>query len=410
MAADRTRHPADPGAFVAGPSVHRAGAPDGPLVGLTFAAKDLFDLAGLVTGAGNPDWARTHDPARADAAAVSALLGAGATLTGRTITDELAFSIVGINDHEGTPRNARAPDRIPGGSSSGSAAAVAHGLVDVALGTDTGGSVRVPAACNGLYGIRPTHGRVSLAGVFPAAPSFDTCGWLARDLLILQRVGEVLLGPEPRGHVPPPVGGAAELVVATDLFEAADGDVRDALTVLLDQLRRHAHVVEVEALGAAGLDAATLARSILTAHEFWAEHGAWISAVQPHLGELTARKVAGVPELAEHDQGEAAAVRHQVTARLEELTSGGAALVLPTMPTLAPLLSSSDAELDAYNRATMRFTAPASLAGLPQVCVPAATTAAGVPVGLSLLGARHDDRHLLRLARLIRPGVSRQPG
>ncbi|HEY5153754.1 MAG TPA: amidase family protein, partial [Acidimicrobiales bacterium] len=137
------RHPADPGAFVPGPAAHRAGAPDGPLVGLTFAAKDLFDLIGLVTGAGNPDWARTHEPASADADAVAALLGAGATLAGRTITDELAFSIIGMNPHYGTPRNAVAGDRIPGGSSSGSASAVAHGLVDVALGTDTGGSIRV---------------------------------------------------------------------------------------------------------------------------------------------------------------------------------------------------------------------------------------------------------------------------
>ncbi len=407
MDADGRGHPTDPGAFVPGPRVHRAGAPDGPLVGLTFAAKDLFDLAGLVTGAGNPDWARTHEPATHDAEAVSMLLGAGATLTGRTVTDELAFSIIGMNAHEGTPRNAAAPDRIPGGSSSGSAAAVAHGLVDFALGTDTGGSVRVPAACNGLYGIRPTHGRVSLAGVFPAAPSFDTCGWLTRELLTLQRVAEVLLGPEPRGHVPPPAVGAAELVLATDLFDAADSEVRAALAPTIGELRRHAHVVEVEALGVEGLDDADVARGLLTAHEFWAEHGAWITAVQPHLGERTARKVAGVAELADRGQREAGDLRRRVTARLDELTSRGAALVLPTMPGVAPLLTSSDDELDAYNRATMRFTALAGLAGLPQISVPAATTPTGVPVGLSLLGARHDDRHLLRLARLIRPAQPR---
>ena len=309
-----------------GPLVHRAGAADGPLVGLTFAAKDLFDVAGLVTGAGNPDWARTHAPATVDAEAVSALLGAGATLTGRAVTDELAFSIIGMNAHYGAPRNARAADRIPGGSSSGSASAVAHGLVDVALGTDTGGSVRIPAACNGLYGLRPTHGRVSLAGVVPAAPSFDTCGWFARDLPTLERVAEVLLGAEPPGHGPPATTGEAELVVAVDLFEAADPEVAAALAVTLQRLRAHAHVVDVEALGPALLDAATLARGVLTAGEFWAAHGAWITSVQPRLGERTARKVAGLPDLAERDPAGADAVRQQVTARLEELTAGGAAL------------------------------------------------------------------------------------
>ena len=283
---------------------------------------------------------------------------------------------------------------------------MAHGLVDVALGTDTGGSVRVPAACNGLYGLRPTHGRVSLAGVVPAAPSFDTCGWFARDLTTLERVAEVLLGAEPPGLAPPAVTGEAELVVAVDLFEAADPEVAAALALTLERLRDHAHVVDVDAFGPALLDAATAARSVLTAREFWAAHGAWITGVQPRFGERTARKVAGLPDLAGRDPAEADAVRRQVTARLDELTAGGAAVIMPTMPTPPPPLTSSDEEFERYNQATMRFTSPASLAGLPQISVPAAETAAGLPVGLSLIGARHDDRHLLRLARLVRPVAS----
>jgi len=406
MEANPVRHPADPGAFVPGPVVHRTGSPDGPLVGLSFAAKDLFDVAGLVTGAGNPDWARTHQPADADAAAVTALLEAGATLGGRTITDELAFSIIGMNPHYGTPRNALAADRIPGGSSSGSASAVAHGLVDVALGTDTGGSVRVPAACNGLYGIRPTHGRVSLAGVFPAARSFDTCGWFARDLPTLERVAEVLLGPEPPGHWPPPASGEPELWVATDLFGAADPDVAGALAAALDHLRDDAHVADVEAFGADLVEAATEARGRLTAREFWGEHGPWITAERPRFGEATARKVALLAELAAGDQADALAVRLKVAARLEELTARGAAVVLPTMATVPPPLTSTDDEFSRYNRATMRLTSPASLAGLPQISIPAGQTPEGLPVGLSLIGARHDDRHLLRLSRLVRRAAS----
>src|SRR5216683_2010461 len=163
----------DIGAFVPGPRVCIEGRAGGPLAGLSFAAKDLFDVAGYPTGGGNPDWARTHPVPTRHAWAVQTLLDAGATLIGKTITDEISLGILGENPFEGTPRNPRAPGRVPGGSSAGSAAAVAAGLSDIALGTDTGGSVRVPASFCGLYGIRPTHGRLDLAGMMAQAPSSD---------------------------------------------------------------------------------------------------------------------------------------------------------------------------------------------------------------------------------------------
>jgi amidase len=402
------RHPADPGAFVPGPMVHRAGAADGPLAGLTFASKELFDLAGLPTGAGTPDWARTHSAAEADAPVVRTLLAAGATLWGRTISDELALSIAGTNVHYGTPRNAAAPDRIPGGSSSGSASAVAHGLVDLAVGTDTGGSVRVPAACNGLYGIRPTHGQVSLEGAFALAPSLDTCGWFARDLPTLERVGEVLLGPEPPGAARRPALAQPTLIVATDLFAAADAEVVTALVVALDALRHHAEVTEVEVLGGEGLDQAAEAFRVLGGWELWEGHGRWLHEVGPDLGPGIRERVAALVDLTPEQEAAAWAARAEITDRLEALTLGGTAIVMPTMPTVAPLLTSSAADLATWRSRTMRFTTPASLAGLPQVTIPAARVAsgesAGVPVGLSLVGGRGDDHHLIRLARLVTPG------
>ena len=181
-------------AFVPGPRISIEGAPNGPLRGLTFAAKDLFDVAGHPTGGGNHDWARVHPVPTRHAWAVQTLLDAGATLIGKTITDEVSLGILGENAFDGTPLNTRAPDRVPGGSSSGSAAAVAAGLCDTALGTDTGGSVRVPASFCGLYGIRPTHGRLDLTGMLPQAPSSDTTGWFARDAATFARVSSVLLG------------------------------------------------------------------------------------------------------------------------------------------------------------------------------------------------------------------------
>ena len=195
----------------------------GPLSGLSFAAKDMFDIEGLVTGGGNPDWLATHDPAQSTAPSVRACLDAGAHLISIAIADELAFSPFGENVYYGTPLNSAAPDRVPGGSSSGSASATAGGLVDFALGTDTAGSVRIPASYCGIYGLRPTHGRISAEGVLPLSPSYDTVGWFARDADMLARVGDVLLNGNDVG------GQVRRLLWLDDAFELADDSVRPAL-------------------------------------------------------------------------------------------------------------------------------------------------------------------------------------
>src|SRR5438552_18762506 len=162
--------PHDINAFVPGPPVRIEGRKGGPLAGLTVAAKDLFDVAGFPTGGGNPDWAKSNPVPTRNGWAVQRLLDAGATLIGKTITDEVSLGILGENPFDGTPLNPTAPDRVPGGSSSGSASAVAQGLCDTALGTDTGGSVRVPASFCGLSGLRRSHGRPELTGWFSRAP------------------------------------------------------------------------------------------------------------------------------------------------------------------------------------------------------------------------------------------------
>src|SRR5690348_6180724 len=208
----------DINAFVPGPRVHIEGRPDGPLSGLTFAAKDLFDVAGHPTGGGNPDWAKTNPVPERHAWAVQTLLDAGASLIGKTITDEVSLGILGENPFDGTPLNPAAPGHVPGGSSSGSASAIAQGLCDTALGTDTGGSVRVPASFCGLYGIRPTHGRLDLSGMMAQAPSSDTTGWFARDAATFARVSEAMLGEPIPSRLP------ATLVVAVDAFGLADAE------------------------------------------------------------------------------------------------------------------------------------------------------------------------------------------
>src|SRR5436309_7882862 len=182
------------GAFSRHTHVAVKGTGAGPLPNLIFGAKNIYDVAGHKTGFGSPDWLATHGPATRTAPSKQILLDAGADLEGKPHTDELTYSLMGENAHYGPPINVNAPGRIPGGSSSGSAAAVAGRLVDFAVGSDTGGSVRAPASFCGIYGIRPTHGRVSLEGACPLAPSFDTYGWFARDPALLERGGHVPLG------------------------------------------------------------------------------------------------------------------------------------------------------------------------------------------------------------------------
>lgn len=186
--------PLDPlGAFCRENHAARKGHAQGPLSGLTFAAKDAFHIEGARTGFGQPEWLRTHPPATVTARAVELLLEAGADMIAKAHCDELCYSLTGENAHYGTPENVNAPGRVPGGSSNGSAAAVAGGLVDFALGSDCGGSVRIPASYCGIFGMRPTWGRVPLEGALPFGPSFDVAGWLARSPDVFERVGRVLL-------------------------------------------------------------------------------------------------------------------------------------------------------------------------------------------------------------------------
>ena len=181
------------GVFCRYTHVTHIGSETGSLAGLSLAVKDVFHIKGYRTGAGNPDWLRTHPAVETTAPVVQRLLDAGAHIVGKTHTDELAYSLNGENVHYGTPVNPNAAGRIPGGSSSGSAAAVAGGLVDFAIGTDCGGSVRLPASYCGIFGFRPTHGRIPLDGIVPLASSFDTVGWFTRNARLLEKVGRVLL-------------------------------------------------------------------------------------------------------------------------------------------------------------------------------------------------------------------------
>ena len=378
------------GAFVPHGHLEIAGAQSGPLGGATFAVKDIFDVAGTVTGRGNPDWLASHDAATRHAPAVQAWLDAGARLVGKAVTEELAFSAVGINPHYGMPRNVAAPGRIPGGSSSGSASAVGGGLVDLALGSDTGGSVRVPASYNGILGMRPTHGRISLEGVMPLAPSFDTVGWFARDPQLFAIAGRVLLGDQAPGRAP------KRLLLARDAFERADGATREALRPVVRAVEERLGAARPVTVSEEGLDAWHDVQQTLQGAEAWAEHGAWIEGAKPRIGPFLAERMQRASRVTGAQVAAAEAQRALIRRRLDELLEGDALLLLPSAPGPATRI---DAAMDEHERVRVRtigITCIASLGGLPQVSLPLGRLAEG-PVGLSLLAGRGQDTLLLDL-------------
>ena len=333
--------PDDPtGAFCRDTHVSLSGAPGGPLAGLRFAAKDIFDIESHRTGFGNPTWLATHGPAEATASAVQALLDAGADLAGKTLTDELAYSLTGENRHYGTPLNPAAPDRVPGGSSSGSASAVAAGLVDFALGTDCGGSVRLPASYCGIFGIRPTLGRIPMDGIVPFSASFDVIGWFARDAARLESVGEVLFGETERPRAP------RRLVIAEDAFDLVDEKVRDALRPAVERAAERLGETRRARVSPTSLPDWFGNFRVIQASEIWANHGEWITAAKPTFGRGVRERMDWASRV-EPDEVRRARERHtEIRARLDDLLAEDEVLCLPSSPRAAPLKDTPTDDLE----------------------------------------------------------------
>jgi amidase len=381
--------PNDPyNAFCRHTHVALDGAPDGPLRGLTFAAKDVFDIAGHRTGNGNPVWLDTHAPAERTASAIERVLAAGASMVGKTHTDELAYSLNGENMHYGTPTNPRAPERIPGGSSSGSAAAVAGGLVDFALGTDCGGSVRLPASYCGIYGIRTTHGLVPADGVADLAASFDTVGWFARDAKTMLRVGDVMLPAAP-AFVP------KRLLIAQDAFAFAGAEIADALAVAVMRLKTALSDHRPVEVYTGDPAAWSEIFRILQGDEIRRKHGAWIDAHNPSFGPGIAERFRWTRTIDPTEVERMRPRREEVARHMDALLGDDALLCLPTAPGIAPILATPAGELEVFRARAFALLSIAGLARLPQLSLPLGTMA-GCPLGISLIAPRGRDRGLLR--------------
>jgi amidase len=373
-----------------------AGAARGPLAGLTGAIKDMFDVKGERTGGGNPTWLALAKPAKRHADAVRRVLTAGATIVGKTVCDEFFFSVTGANAHYGTPVNPRAPRRLPGGSSSGSAAAVAAGACDFALGSDTGGSVRVPAALNGVYGLRPSHGRVDPTGAMPMAPSFDCIGWFAATPGVFARLGPVLLGGKAKRTA------IKRARLATDAWAQVDAEVAEAVRAFLAHATAVLPAAEDAVIAPDGTGAWRDAFRTIQGREIWSAYGKWIERNRPALGPGIKERLAFAATLTAEQARDArrvmAAARKAIRARVPP----GTVLCLPTVPCVAPDVDADAATLDDFRARVMALTCISGMSGLPQVTIPAAQ-AGGLPVGLSFIGWHGADETLLALAQRLAP-------
>jgi amidase len=367
------------------------GAEEGPLAGLTVAVKDMYDIAGERTGGGSTEWLAAQRPAAKTSACVQSLLDDGATIVGKTICDEFFFSLSGANAHYGTPTNPRAVGRLPGGSSSGSASAVGAGACDVALGSDTGGSIRVPGSFCGIYGLRPTHGRTDLTDAMAMAPTFDVAGWFASSPGTFRKVGSVLLTGAAQHHA------IERMLIAADAFAQADGPVIDTLRASLARATAQLPKGNDTVIAANGFDEWRSCFRAIQGREIWSIYGEWITANRPALGPGIRERMEYASTVTATDALVARKTLEKLRAYLRERIAPGTILALPTAPCIAPRIDEDAASLDRFRARAMALTSLAGVSGLPQVTLPAGLVD-GCPVGLSFIGWAGADEDLLDLA------------
>lgn len=376
----------------------------GCLDGLTFAVKDNIDLAGKITSYGSRPWADKHLPAVYNALCVDQLLGEGARCVGKTVADEFTYSLDGESLFFGTPLNPKAPDRIPGGSSSGSASAVACGLADFSLGTDSGGSIRVPASLCGVWGMRPSLHRVSEAGVLPFMPGVSTVGAFANDIRILDKVMHILLcsqeaEPEKINNI----------YILEDAFSIADRAVARAVRDCASNLFKRDDLcltsIAFSDIAGDNIDLNTCngrALRVLQTAEFMNTTGGWIETHDPEKGPGFSAAYENVRTFNRSDLNEALFLCEKIFTKISDFTNKGDLFLFPTVPTIAPLkgsLTQIGPVMDFYDRA-MAVTSFAGIGRMPEITIPVATVN-GAPAGLSLAAGHYRDEFLLSAAKTL---------
>lgn len=362
----------------------------GPLSGRTVAVKDLYDVAGFAVGAGVPEYLREQAAATESAPALRALLGAGATARGIAQTDEFAYSITGANVHYGTPPNPRVPNAVPGGSSSGPATAVALGQADIGLGTDTAGSIRVPASYQGLWGLRSTQDAVNRSGLLPLAPRFDAVGWITRTPGVLRAAVVASVHPKLQRGAP------ARYAVAASVVFGLDDEVQEAFVDAVDWLEGSDSITPVDLVDVGDLAALFQAFRTVQAAEAWQVHGSWVRAHPGVLAADVAARFAWASRVTGSAERAARGVLGVARERLDQILDERV-LLLPSTASTAPRLDSEAAALDRTRSATLALTCLAAIGGYPALSAPLLDVH-GAPLGLCLVGPRFSDLALVDAA------------
>jgi amidase len=361
----------------------------GLLAKKTLAVKENIDVAGHISTNGHPLWAATHDAATSHASVVDALLVAGAQLVATTHMDEMAYSLLGANPHYGAPLNPVDANRHPGGSSSGSAVAVATKLVDIALGTDTGGSCRAPASFCGVFGMRTSHAAIDMTGVIPMARSLDAIGWFARDIDMMITTGDVLLPEDQPGK------DYEDIIFIDEIFENIEPDVQHLLTSPL-------RFAQNKSRRCTQLDKDFFSQALmhfrnLQGHEVWQTHQQWIRQHRPVFAKGVGDRLTAASEVLTLEKNAARDFILSKRGLLENLFNETGVIIAPTTPILSPRLDEPETELDIKRYLMIRYFSLASLFGLPEISIP--ICADNKCAGLSFIGRRGSDRKLLAFTK-----------
>jgi amidase len=359
---------------------------NGRLKNLKFVLKDMCDVKNIKTSCGNPDFYKACEPAKKHAEFLSNILSEGAILEGITICDEFFYSVIGENSHYGTPKNLNAPNCVPGGSSSGSAAALTTDLFDFSIGSDTGGSVRVPASFCGLLGIRPTHGRIKSNGVYPMAPSFDTIGWFSNNIKTFQKIGEVLLDKNENENIT-----FNQFVIAEDLLELVDTDIKNQFNSYYKEL--HPNIKHIRLSKFSKSEIADNFR-ILQAGEIKEHVIPWIEKNKPKISLEINSRIEMASEILPLEIDAAKTFRQEIISEINNSLPEGDIAIFPTTPFSAPKCGQSDQDLGSDRKKIMEMTSIAGMTSRPQISIPKFKGKTG-PVGISILGWQNSDEILL---------------
>jgi len=358
----------------------------GPLSDLTFVVKDMCEIKGFKSSCGNPDFYEKCLPADDFAPFLKDILNKGATLKGITICDEFFYSLIGENGHYGTPANLNAPGCVPGGSSSGSAAALTTNLYDFSIGSDTGGSVRVPASFCGLLGIRPTHNRINTKGVYPMAPTFDTIGWFAKDIKTFKKIGFTVLN-----HKDKTKNSFKDFVIAEDILELANSDIINLFNNYINnsfpeikKIRLSKHNKDVIADNFRILQGGEIVENVIP----------WILKNKPKISPEINNRIEMAIKITKDEINQAVKFRENLKKEIELTLPEGLIALFPTTPFSSPKCGQSDEQLSSYRKKLMEFTSIAGMTSRPQISIPKFKDNTG-PIGISLLGWRYSDEVLL---------------